>query len=87
MADVSPTQRQKWKMQINETVRRLHEHGLVWGDVKPENVIIDRSACAWLIDFGGSGTDGWVDEDVKETVAGDLQGLQRVVEFLGLGQK
>jgi serine/threonine protein kinase len=85
MADISTGQRRNWKMQIEKTVRRLHEKGLVWGDVKPDNIIIDRAAQAWLIDFGGSWTDGWVDEEAKETVEGDMQGLQRVVEFLGLG--
>ena len=45
-------------MQIESAVRLLHENGFVWGDIKPENVLIDRSRHAWLIDFGGSWTDG-----------------------------
>ncbi|KIX02728.1 uncharacterized protein Z518_08670 [Rhinocladiella mackenziei CBS 650.93] len=31
-----------------------------------------------------SSTDGWVDEDLAETIEGDLQGLHRLTEFLGV---
>ncbi|KAL5611339.1 hypothetical protein FOBRF1_007456 [Fusarium oxysporum] len=45
--------RQKWSVQISETIKCLHEHGLVWGDGKSSNIIIDEQDNAWLIDFGG----------------------------------
>jgi serine/threonine protein kinase len=32
--------KEKWFNQITNTVRILHHHGIVWGDVKPENVVI-----------------------------------------------
>lgn len=61
----SPAQRRKWNHQIKQSVMLLHQAGILWGDVKPENVLIDNtSAHAWLVDFGGSSTDGWVDEDL-----------------------
>ena len=77
MEDVSTEQRQKWK-QVQHTITLLHPKNFVWGDVKPDNVLIDKEARAWLIDFGGSWTDGWVDEHLAETIEGDLQGLDRL---------
>ena len=35
-----------------------------------------------MVDFEGSWTKGWVDEEYKETAAGDLQGLRNIREFL-----
>lgn len=76
--------RREWARQITETVEMLHAVGLVWGDVKPGNVIIGLDDQAWLIDFGGGWTDGWVDEDIEGTVEGDRQGVKRMVELLGV---
>ncbi|RMZ86625.1 hypothetical protein DV736_g6146, partial [Chaetothyriales sp. CBS 134916] len=87
LADTSSTQRRIWKRQIEQAITWLHERGIVWGDVKPENVLIDKAADAWLVDFGGSSTDGWVDEELAETVEGDLQGLLRLKEFLGMRRR
>ncbi|EXJ90961.1 hypothetical protein A1O1_04068 [Capronia coronata CBS 617.96] len=84
IAGASATQRRKWKDQIEQSISLLHQNGIVWGDVKPRNIIIDKSAHAWLVDFGGSWTNGWVDEDLAETLEGDLQGLRRVAEYLGV---
>ncbi|KAK5053969.1 hypothetical protein LTR84_001931 [Exophiala bonariae] len=78
----SPAQCQKWKLQIEQSVSQLHENGIVWGDVKMANIMIDKADDAWLIDFGGSWTDGWIDKDLKETIEGDLQGLSKVVAIL-----
>jgi hypothetical protein len=74
--------RQRWARQIQETVEQLHGAGLVWGDAKAENVMIDKNNDAWLIDFGGGYTEGWVDEDRAGTVEGDLQGVAKIVEHL-----
>lgn len=74
--------RQKWTLQILETIERLHKHGLVWGDGKPSNIIIDEQDDAWLIDFGGGFTQGWVDEEVAETKEGDEQALIKIAQLL-----
>jgi serine/threonine protein kinase len=75
-------QRQKWFSQIEETVRQLHENGIVWGDIKPNNVLIDKEDNAWVVDFGGGYNAGFVDEDVIETVEGDVQGVSRIKKWL-----
>lgn len=76
--------KQAWFRDISHAVHAFHAHNLVWGDVKPENVLIDRNQKAWLIDFGGGWTPGWVDEELENTKQGDLQGLRKIQEFLGL---
>lgn len=70
--------REKWDNQIRDIVRVLHRHRIVWGDVKPNNVIIDDNRNSWVIDFGGGYNPAYVDRDVMETLEGDLQGVSRM---------
>ncbi|KAI1394528.1 hypothetical protein F4819DRAFT_481247 [Hypoxylon fuscum] len=73
----------KWGAEVRETVDLLHEIGVVWGDGKPHNVLIHGDTDeAWLIDFGGSYTHGWVDEHLMETLEGDEQAVGKILEFL-----
>ncbi|KAG9664742.1 putative C6 transcription factor, partial [Aureobasidium melanogenum] len=69
---------EKWEKQVRSTVTLLHEHGIVWGDVNPCNVAIDEAMNAWVIDFGGRNTVGFVDDDKAETKEGDWQGVERL---------
>lgn len=71
----SLNEREKWFHQVNEFLRHLHQTGSVWGDVKPDNVLIDSNGDARVIDFGGGSCSAWVDEGLAGTEAGDLQGL------------
>lgn len=84
-AVVSLERRKKWAFQIQITVDLLHEIGLIWGDGKPRNVLIhEETDDAWLIDFGGGWTDGWVDRELMETQEGDKQAVRRIFEFLAV---
>ena len=84
-AIVAYSRRKKWASQIQEMVDLLHNIGVVWGDGKPHNVLIHRDTDdAWLIDFGGSWTDGWVDEELIETPEGDNQAVGRILNFLAI---
>ncbi|KAJ4116188.1 hypothetical protein NW768_011161 [Fusarium equiseti] len=83
--DITPEKGQKWIVQISQTIERLHEHGIVWGDGKPNNIVIDEKDDAWLIDFGGGTTEGWVDGELSETIEGDNQALRRIIKFLSDG--
>src|SRR5262249_17783499 len=60
----SAERRQKWASQIREAVDQLHGVGVIWGDGKGSNVIVDEKDNAWLIDFGGGFTEGWVDKEL-----------------------
>lgn len=84
IAAVPAQRRRKWLGQIDEAVRTLHAHRIIWGDGKAANVVIDDQDDAWLIDFGGGWTDGWVDEESAGTVEGFLQALSRIGAFLEL---
>ncbi|CAJ2509176.1 Uu.00g142020.m01.CDS01 [Anthostomella pinea] len=81
-SDCSNEDRSCWSRQIHNTVTSLHAAGVVWGDAKPENVLIDQEDNACLIDFGGSYTPGWVDREKQETAEGDWQGVKRIDEWL-----
>jgi hypothetical protein len=73
---------QKWLDQITHSINELHRCGIVWGDAKPDNVLVDVHNNAYLIDFGGGYTNGWVDKELNNTQAGDLQGLSRIEAWL-----
>ncbi|RKK84168.1 hypothetical protein BFJ68_g15282 [Fusarium oxysporum] len=78
----SPELRKRWTTQIRNSLDSLHENDIIWGDVKGENVLIDQNDDAWIIDFGGSYTMGWVDEDKTGTLEGDEQGVAKILELL-----
>ncbi|KAK2804488.1 hypothetical protein FQN50_006563 [Emmonsiellopsis sp. PD_5] len=74
--------RQKWFDQISRTLQHLHSHNIVWGDAKAANVLIDVNWDAYLIDFGGGYTKGWVEKEMANSIDGDLQGLANIKRFL-----
>lgn len=74
--------RRRWATELEGLIGELHAAGIVWGDAKPHNVLVDREDRLWLIDFDGSYTYGWVDEIKKETQEGDLQGIERIKEWM-----
>ncbi|CBX95920.1 hypothetical protein LEMA_P030720.1 [Plenodomus lingam JN3] len=50
--------------------------------LKANHVIVDAQDELWIIDFGGSYTEGWVDPELAETLEGDEMGLDEVVAAL-----
>ncbi|KAL6694455.1 hypothetical protein J3F84DRAFT_400224 [Trichoderma pleuroticola] len=74
--------RTQWTTQVGHALAQLHAAGLVWGDAKPDNVLVDRHGDAWIIDFGGGYTEGWVERGVAGTREGDVQALGRITEFI-----
>ncbi|KAI0392794.1 hypothetical protein F5Y17DRAFT_435145 [Xylariaceae sp. FL0594] len=86
-SDVTEDRRLRWADELEILIRTLHGAGLVWGDAKPHNVLVDTMDNLWLIDFGGSFTQGWVDEEKRDTAEGDLQGLERIKNWLSKWSK
>ncbi|PVH94114.1 hypothetical protein DM02DRAFT_618852 [Periconia macrospinosa] len=84
MGSITVSERKKWYLQVRDMLEWIHDVSLVWGDIKAENVLIDEQGNAWIIDFGGSYTEGWVDQNLLESEEGDLQGLERLMHFLEL---
>jgi serine/threonine protein kinase len=70
----------KWEDQITAIVQELHAHGIVWGDVHPMNILIDERMNAWAIDFGGMNNVEFVDDEKRETIEGDWQGITRLFQ-------
>jgi RIO-like serine/threonine protein kinase len=68
----------KWEEQVDAIVRELHAHDIVWGDVNPMNVVVDEAMDAWVIDFGGMNNIHFVDDEKRETMEGDWQGVGRL---------
>ncbi|TKX22168.1 protein kinase domain-containing protein 30 [Elsinoe australis] len=80
--NVSLEKRNVWMDQIEAPVKGLHEMGLVWGDVKPENVLVDEAGNAWVIDVEGGYLPEWVDQDLQGTQEGDLRAVMKMREML-----
>ncbi|KAF1959801.1 hypothetical protein CC80DRAFT_406189 [Byssothecium circinans] len=82
--DTPGSLRQQWADQVSHTLKCLHEGGIIWGDVKPDDVLINVNNDAWIIDFEGGRTEGWMEEKTAGTVEGDLQGLAKILEYVGI---
>lgn len=75
-------QRDEWATEADRMKAVLHKNGIVWGDAKADNFMVDEDEQLWIIDFGGSYTEGWVDQDLNETEAGDDMGVVKIVNAL-----
>ncbi|KAK3290436.1 uncharacterized protein B0H64DRAFT_378648 [Chaetomium fimeti] len=69
---------------IEETLRGLHRLGILWRDIKTDNILIDDDDDAVVLDFGGGNTVGWVDQDKYGSMDGEEQGLLKIKEALGV---
>ena len=52
------------------------------GAMERPTIYIDTEDDAWLIGFGGGWTEGWVDEALADTVEGDEQAVERIMQFM-----
>jgi tRNA A-37 threonylcarbamoyl transferase component Bud32 len=72
----------RWTQQMKEAIDYLHNKGCVWGDAKPDNVLIRENGDLVLIDFGGGATSEWVEQKHYESITGDLLAWERIVNFM-----
>lgn len=80
--DTPRSLKQKWVLQITNGVEQLHRAGIVWGDMKPENIGIYQNEDAWLIDFGGGYMEGCVPRELAGSIEGDTIGPEKTMELL-----
>jgi tRNA A-37 threonylcarbamoyl transferase component Bud32 len=81
-SSVPRAKRAEWSTKSEKYVKTLHDNDIIWGDAKADNFMVDKDDELWIIDFGGSYTEGWVDPEISETKEGDEMGLQKVVKAL-----
>jgi len=81
-ADVPQQLRDRWAAEADRIKEVLHENDLVWGDAKADNFMVDADNQLWIIDFGGSYTEGWVDPAIQETAEGDDMGVRKITNAL-----
>ncbi|KOS21871.1 Protein kinase C-like 3 [Escovopsis weberi] len=85
MQEAHPDQRVKWVSEVEVTLRRLHECGIVWGAVTPDSVLINADGDAVIVDLGGAGLSlEYAAPEVRQTVRGDMLGLEHMRMELGL---
>ena len=48
----------RWAAQAAEALSVLHAHGVIHGDVKPANLVLDRNGRVVLVDLGSSSVPG-----------------------------
>ncbi|KAE9979390.1 hypothetical protein EG328_000875 [Venturia inaequalis] len=80
--DISQRKREKWAKEVERFTDVLHDNDIVWGDAKADNFVLDENEKLWIIDFGGNYTEGWVDAEKAETMEGDEQGIEKIVNAL-----
>jgi tRNA A-37 threonylcarbamoyl transferase component Bud32 len=80
--DVSQRKRDKWAKEVGHMKEHLHENDIVFGDMKADNFLVDENDKLWIIDFGGSYTEGWVNPELAETEEGDDMGAEKIVNAL-----
>jgi hypothetical protein len=80
--DIPQEQRDAWATEAERMKEVLHDHDIIWGDAKADNFLVDRDDVLWLIDMGGSYTEGWIDPELADTEEGDDQGVEKVVNAL-----
>lgn len=79
---VPQDKRDAWARKADEAKKILHDNGIIWGDAKADNFMVDAKDNLWIIDFGGSYTEGWVDPEIAETQKGDDMGVDKIVNGL-----
>jgi hypothetical protein len=79
--------RKKWLREVQYIVSKLHHVGIYWGHVQPANVVVDKNKNAWVVDFAGGYTEGFgVNEKNYNTERGDLEGVENLARYMGIGE-
>ncbi|THV49672.1 hypothetical protein BGAL_0184g00140 [Botrytis galanthina] len=60
--DCSNELRHRWAYELKDLVHQIHTADLIWGDAKPQNILVDMNDRLWLIDFDGGYTPSWAEK-------------------------
>ena len=74
----SEKDRLKWIGQVEDTVQRLHAHGIVWGDAQFKNIMVNSAGDAIVVDFGGGFAPEYIGLELMNTKEGDLMALEKM---------
>jgi len=53
--------------QVAASIRSIHAHGFIHGDIKPENIIVSYDGRTTLVDFGFACRDGTIAKSIRGT--------------------
>lgn len=81
-ADTPASTKQKWVDQVTDILTQLYNTRIVWDNTKLANVLIDKNIDARVIDFSRGYTRGCIEREKARTLEGDLQGLEKIVEYI-----
>lgn len=81
-AEIPQKKRDAWASEAERMKNVLHEHDIIWGDAKADNFLVDENDKLWIIDFGGSWTEGWIDPENNETIEGDDMAMEKITNAL-----
>jgi serine/threonine protein kinase len=57
-AKISGAQQLQWSVEAAEAVALLHSYGIIHADIRPENMVLDKTLGLRIIDLSGSSIDG-----------------------------
>jgi len=83
---ITLAQKKNWLDQVKYIVSKLHMAGIPWGDVSPDNIMIDMKDCAWVVDFTVGGLTGefLIGEGNFSRLESDLEGLKILTIYMGV---
>jgi len=93
LRDVAPENLMDWIRQTASALAYLHRSGIIHGDLKPSNLLIEDQTTVRLIDFGFSmragadkkwrgGTSGFRAPERETSMAADVFSMGRVIQYV-----
>ena len=75
----TPVDRARWNEQLSESIKNLHAQGIAHGDLKLDNILINRAGDVRIVDFG---LGCLAKADASDVFARDLMALEKICKTL-----